>query len=549
MGGTKGCDLRATGNRVRKGLDSGLIVAAAALFVLVALTFLGMRLTQGHWVYTLDDAYIHMAMARTLALHGVWGVSPEAFGSCSSSPLWTLLLAVLFKVVGVRDWLPGMLNTVCVLMTLWVIDRTLLEQCVPRLLRVISGLAIFFLAPLTVIASTGMEHCLHVLLTVVFVRAALGEFNEAEAVGNWARGVTLAGWAFLMTATRFESLFVVAPVASVFVLRGRWRIGCLVLLSAMLPVVAYGVFSLAHGGMFLPNSVMLKGHFPGGGIGCYVQQLCSMYVRVSLVNVHVHVLCLALLLTACCRRFAQNIRLLALAVVAACICQVTFSECGRFYRYETFLMTSGLLLLASAWLPMWEEYRGAWAKPLLGGTDGWLVASRLALVLFLSVPLCLRGFWATSRIVRASANIYQQQWQLARIFDSMDVADTRVAVNDLGLMSYRSGVKLIDLWGLGTMDIARLKWTGRYDQKAIADLLVRNRVGYVVVFDQWFAVGRELPGSLILVARLRHRKNIVCLQDTVMLYATDFEAAERLRKHLRHLPFSLPQETTLEWVF
>ncbi|NLF86948.1 MAG: hypothetical protein GX571_12695, partial [Lentisphaerae bacterium] len=86
---------------------SGLLVAGLAFAVLVTQILLGMRLADGHWVYTLDDAYIHLVMARNLALHGVWGVAPDVFAACSSSPLWTLMLALGMRVLGAREWLPG----------------------------------------------------------------------------------------------------------------------------------------------------------------------------------------------------------------------------------------------------------------------------------------------------------------------------------------------------------------------------------------------------------------------------------------------------------
>lgn len=532
-------------NAKRDGVSSGVIVSAVAFTVSTVMILLGMRLTEGHWIYTLDDAYIHLAVAKNLALYGMWGVSPETFTSCSSSPLWTLILAALFKVSGVREWLPGAINIGCVLLSLLAIDRTLTEYGVTRRMRSVAGLAIFLLAPLVVIASTGMEHCLHVFLTVVFLRAVLAELKASGSEG-WARTSALCGWALLMTAARFESLFVAVPVAFVLILKGQRRAGVLIVLSALMPVLAHGAYSLAHGGFFLPNSLVLKGRIPGGGLGDLMSQLFSVYVRVSLENVHVHILCLALLATACCRRIPEEIRLMALAVTGACICHVTFSECGRFYRYEAYLMTSGFLLLASAWLPDIQRLRNVLSRQRLCGSEGWILLPRLGLVLFLAVPLCLRGLWATSRVIPASANIYQQQWQSARIFETMDLQGMRVAVNDLGVMAYRSGAQLVDLWGLGSTEVARLKLANQYDRQAVADLLRRQRVGYIMVFDQWFARGRELPDDLILVARLRIVKRAVSLQDTVMLYATGRAEAEKLREHLSHLPFALPQGAVLE---
>src|SRR6476620_5767347 len=89
---------------------------AASLLVLASfyafIAYQLLRSTEGHLVYALDDAYIHMAIAKNLALHGTWGVQPGTFSASSSSPLWTLLLTAAFRTAGVSDAAPLVLNTV-----------------------------------------------------------------------------------------------------------------------------------------------------------------------------------------------------------------------------------------------------------------------------------------------------------------------------------------------------------------------------------------------------------------------------------------------------
>ena len=55
-----------------------LCLAAILLLWSTAATVLviSLRMNHGHLIYTLDDSYILMAMARNFARHGVWGMTP-----------------------------------------------------------------------------------------------------------------------------------------------------------------------------------------------------------------------------------------------------------------------------------------------------------------------------------------------------------------------------------------------------------------------------------------------------------------------------------------
>src|SRR5262245_7913397 len=69
----------------------------------------------GQLLYSVDDAYIHMAMARNLAEHATYGVSPAVFSSASSSPLWTVAMGAIFAVSprALWEWVPFLLELAC----------------------------------------------------------------------------------------------------------------------------------------------------------------------------------------------------------------------------------------------------------------------------------------------------------------------------------------------------------------------------------------------------------------------------------------------------
>jgi hypothetical protein len=81
---------------------------AAAIYCAITLTLLiaSYRQAEGHFIYALDDTYIGMMIAKNLAMHGVWGVSPYEFSSSTSTPLFVLLLSVVYRVFGVSEVAP-----------------------------------------------------------------------------------------------------------------------------------------------------------------------------------------------------------------------------------------------------------------------------------------------------------------------------------------------------------------------------------------------------------------------------------------------------------
>ena len=61
-----------------------------------------------------------------------------------------------------------------------------------------------------------------------------------------------------MVATRYESLFLVAVVGAILLWQGRMVPAIGLGLAAAAPVVAFALYSVAHGGLVLPNSVLMK---------------------------------------------------------------------------------------------------------------------------------------------------------------------------------------------------------------------------------------------------------------------------------------------------
>ncbi len=165
-----------------------LLIAGYAALEAAARTLSGRAFT-----YPLDDAYIHLAVARTLAEQGTWGVNPGEFASASSSPLWTLLLTAGFAIFGPEPlWALG-LNLVAGLGVLAVAARWLRAAGTPPVAIALGLLALVLVVPLPFLVGIGMEHGLQLLLALWLVTD-----RDAPA---WRAGVLAAA----LTLTRYES--------------------------------------------------------------------------------------------------------------------------------------------------------------------------------------------------------------------------------------------------------------------------------------------------------------------------------------------------------
>jgi len=133
-----------------------------------------------------------MAVAKTLASHGIWGCTPFHSSSSSSSLLWTFGLGVAYRAFGVYDWTPLVLNVAFAIGTLVVAHVSLVRFGASALLRASALLGIVVACPLAGMVLMGMEHILHLLLTIGFAAVAVEALTSPEESPRTRRRRTLA---------------------------------------------------------------------------------------------------------------------------------------------------------------------------------------------------------------------------------------------------------------------------------------------------------------------------------------------------------------------
>lgn len=504
-------------------------VAATAFTVAVAWGRNG-----GHWVYVLDDSYIHMAMARTFADSFEWGVVPEGYEAASSSPAWTLLLAGAFRLVPfARDWLPLVLATAAGAAVLALVGH---EPLCVRLAPLRAGRALASVVPfvlfLPALAAMGLEHAAHALLAVAALRLL------AQVTSSAVGGRTLAGYYVLLglaPLVRVEGAFLVAGCVTALAVEAIARRrtvlverSALSAVAGLVPLAAMAAINLSHDQYALPNSVMAKSRLATGGMseilpnaGAVVRTLLTADPLVTAPAVGAVVY----LAFAARGRIGRHVpECVAFLVTVALHAGV--ASFGNFHRYHAYLVIIGVFVTVR----------------LLGEVvpDRTLAPAALALTTALLLMAIPKAPFMV-RLPIASGNIHAQQYQMGR-FLATSYGGRAVAVNDLGAVSYLHRGPVVDLRGVGTREVLTAIRDDRADRTFYRGLAERREVAVVAVYaeslpgaipTEWTRVGSwTLRGTVITPA-----------YRTVVFYATSADEVGALRSRLcafePHLPDSV----------
>ncbi len=491
--------------------------------------------TGGRFIYALDDAYIHMAVARNLAQHAVWGCTPFRFSSASSSPLWTIVVALAFLVTGVHDITPLVLNVVFGALTLGAANAVLRRLDAPALLRAATLVALVLVVPLPAMALLGMEHLLHLGLTIAFGGAAVLVLTDrtadpsVEGRHTWLIGLLAA----LLAASRYEGLFLVATVCAMCVALGQWRRGVIVGLAAAAPLVAFGVVSVANGSFLLPNSLMLKGGSDGASTWAALARpieaadLAVLATDPPLFWLAVSGAAVAVVAAAHARSLRRVSVLLPLMLTLMVMLHVHFTLSSTFwvYRYDAYLLGFGVFVAAAACCE---------ARPLACAGPRWAPGVLAAVMMLGSVSVLadVREGISAAREVESASLTYREHYQAARFVRDRRPGET-VMVNDAGAMAYFSGANMLDIFGLCNVEPVKLRRAlGAYGWVDVAAWTLPYRPSLAVVQMSWGWVVSRIPHDWLEVAEVELQPEGRKLGFFVPSH--DPDAAQKLRTDVLH---------------
>ena len=529
--------------------------ALAAAAVLVALTLAlfaeGVRLC-GAFVYVIDDPYIHMSIARNLALHGTWGLNPGRFEPASSSPLWVLLLAAVDRLVTISDRTPLVLNLISLVAVVLLIDRMLRDFITRPAVRGLVVLAIGLAIPIATMVAIGMETTFHIALILWLVHAVTGSLT-APGRPRAAGVIAVGAIALLCELARFESIFLAAALAWIAFRRRRPGLALALVGGTALAIAGYAAFSLPKGGMWLPNPVLIKTEWRDLSGWAWLRFLLRIPDQLIVHRFsHMTGLLVAaawLWLPRPGRTEAQKLpRLWLEAFLLAALAHVQFAALGWSFRYESYLVAFGLTAIAAG-ISAGLYVRPAWLSRWLGARPLSPLGRALAalLVVLVAWPVMSRTVRATRYIPAAMRNMYEEDHMLTR-FVRDHYAGHVVGINDVGAVSYYADARIEDLLGLASLPMGRARVLGQCDTRYIERFCAERRIEVAVLNASFFTGRMRLPDSWQPIMQWKLPEEISVGDTVVTIYSILPDSIAHARAAARAFAPTLSPRLRVEWL-
>ncbi|HMD86594.1 MAG TPA: hypothetical protein VKO18_18055 [Terriglobia bacterium] len=518
----------------------------ASVVILLLLVWLilsvSLRQNQGHLVYAFDDAYIGMAMARNFSQYGVWGVTRYGFTSCSSPPLWTLLLSLTYYLGGVNQLAPFLLDLVFAILVLALADGILCWYKAPASVRFVTLLGIILLVPLPMLIFSGMEPALQTfvsMLAVFFAARLISGESPGSARGDSVRLLILAP---LLTGVRFEGMFLIIAIAALLLMLKRWSYALAFGALGFLPWLVYGIISVSKGWFWLPTSLLLKASLPDfrSPAALILSLLNPIYITLH-EGMHMLVLLVSILVVyimACGKGSGarESRQIMGTILFLTGIAHLEFVGASSLYRYDAYWCVMVILFLGLQ-LPVVIP-RGL--SPLSLST--WTVTKNHAcgaLGLLLFFPLAVKGGRLLWFLPQCTTDVYEQQYQMG-LFVRRYYQNSNVALNDIGAVNYLADIRCLDLMGLANAQVAAARRKHTYGVGDIERLSRQTGTRIAIIYDNWF-IG-IVPPEWIRVGRWTIPNNVNLGGDTVSFYAVDPGEAAHLSESLADFSSQLPAE-------
>jgi len=516
--------------------------ASVALYLAVVLGLFVAILHRdsGVFTYTLDDPYIHLALAENIA-HGHYGINPGEISAPSSSIVWPFLLVPAAREAWGR-FLPLALNIIFCGLAAWRIGRIVdgwagigRQFSAPSthrgetamngahghlscgwLGRMLLAATLMLVANLAGLTFVGMEHGLQVLLAILCAEGLIEAF-AGRRIPWWCLVAAAVG-----PMVRYENFALLVAVAIALVGQRRGRTAAQMVGLSLIGPALFSIFLVSHGLSALPSSVLLKTSVnapPGSSWMAVVRRM--YWVQVHEPAWWEQLLVAGVLATLLTLERERVRRSVLTGTLVAAFLQLTVGHVNWFFRYEVYAMIFTVLVAATALV---ETKRLWWGTITVG-------------LLALGTPYK----YALSDTPAAASNVFQQQYQMHRFVT--EFYRHTVAVNDLGLVSYRrpTGIYVLDLYGLASPEAAHEKHKNAGWMDEITN---QHQAGLAMIYPDWYEEGApddwEPLGTMCITG-----ERLSVAYRCVVFYSTAVGDTEEMRSELADFTRTLPKSVKM----
>lgn len=432
-----------------------------ALFFVVALACTLLYIVTANSGFPLDDSWIHQVYGRNLAQTGQWAFVPGVPSAASTSPLYTVLLSIGYRLnIPFQLWTHGL-----GLLALWitgVIGARLAEKMLPaqRRIGLIAGLSLILSWHLIWAAVSGMETMLFSMWTLALIALGWRELNPTtdDTPAVLLRGFIFGVFSALATITRPEgvglaglvglTMLIVRPQSS---WRGFifWSVGAVI--GFLLFIAPYLALNIQLTGGLLPdtaaakqaeNASLLAVNFPGRVVNMLFPLIAG--VQLFLFPGAVYAVVRACRRLPVDRRALFELLPLVWAIALILLYAARLPAPYQHGRYVIPALPSIVLLGVVGTAHMLQASR----QPMIGR----VVARSLAISAVLALPFF--AFVQGPAVYRQDVRIIDEEMVATAhwIADNLPPEEL-LAIHDIGAVGYFAPRPMIDLAGLVSPEI------------------------------------------------------------------------------------------------
>ena len=555
-------------------------------------------LTEGKYAYSLDDSYIHLSIADNLANRGLFSVTGRDFEAASSSIFYSLLLTVIRLLITDFDLYvlsPIAINHVFNLLIIKFFYDRCKELQISESRSIIISLLSVVLIPTINNPFIGMEHAIQTYLALQLLNTSIAQITTNDGK-HWP--ISLYLLAFLSTGFRYEAFFLIAPIVFLFLFNRKYLIAIGIAAASLIPNVWFAIYSSQHGGMIIPNSILIKtinkqylasdspimdaifliGNLIWNMISGFplvygiviVVMLVFNQIPIEEANKSPLIGRLLKMLEA----ISKDEWLSACFIFSiASIGHVLTARMLWFFRYESYLLAIlyylgivfamrlnyfdrlyeyfqvkffSLFRITQAKNKMQDQEKKQDSGALEVNTNDKFY--KLFAVLF--VILLVRGLICIVQIPLASRNIYQQQYMMGQ-FVSKYYNNRSVAANDIGAINLFNDAYILDLVGLSNTEVAEFRMNRNYTTSTLEYLMEKYNISIAIIYEYWFSGTYDFlprrPDSWIKVGEWTINLRVISDRETVSFWAIHPEDVRELKANLVDFESSLPQEVKVAY--